>query len=256
MYNEIIDKIASVGEGKVKLLNESKLKYLILSVMAGLFVGLGIILIFTIGGVLGDNPMKKVIMGASFGIALSLVLMIGSELFTGNNFIMMISSLEKRVSWSSSIKIWIYSYIGNLLGSIFVGWLYFSTGLAKGGIADFIVSVSASKMNAPFMELFFRGVLCNILVCLAVFAFLKLKEEISKLVMIFWCLFAFITSGFEHSIANMTLFTIGLFVPHGPEVSLSGFATNMIPVTIGNFVGGALVLGLGYWYVGRSKASN
>lgn len=254
MYNEIISKIASVGEGKVKLLNESKAKYLILSIMAGMFVGFGIILIFTIGGVLGDNPMKKVVMGVSFGIALSLVLLIGSELFTGNNFIMMISSLEKKVTWASSIKIWIYSYIGNLLGSVLVGWLFFSTGLVKGGVADFIVKVSASKMNAPFMELFFRGILCNILVCLAVFAFIKLQNEVAKLIMIFWCLFAFITSGFEHSIANMTLFTIGLFAPHGANVSLSGFAANLIPVTLGNFVGGALILGLGYWYVGRSKS--
>lgn len=253
MYEELVQAMANLAVAKENLLKKGLAKYLVLSLFAGLYVGLGIILIFTIGGVVGDSPYKKVMMGVSFGIALSLVLMAGSELFTGNNMIMTVGSLEKKVSWMTTLKIWLYSYIGNLAGSIFAAWMFFMTGLSQGPVVDFILKTTEMKMNAPFMDLFFKGILCNILVCLAVLTFVKLKEETAKLIMIFWCLFAFITSGFEHSVANMTVLSIGLMLPHSEAISLMGFMNNLIPVTLGNIVGGAVVLGFGYWYVGHNK---
>jgi len=108
-------------------------------------------------------------------------------------------------------------------------------------------------MNAPFLELFMRGILCNTLVCLAIWCSMKLKEETAKLIMIFWCLFAFITSGFEHSVANMTLLSISLFIPHPETVSWAGLAANLVPVTLGNIVGGMLFVGIAYWYIAREK---
>lgn len=253
MYEELVQNIANLAVAKENLLKKGLTKYLVLSLFAGLYVGLGIILIFTIGGVVGDSPYKRVIMGASFGIALSLVLMAGSELFTGNNMIMTVGLLEKKVSWLTTLKIWVYSYIGNFAGSILAAWLFFMAGLGNGPVGEFIVKTTELKMNAPFIDLFFKGILCNILVCLAVLTFIKLKEETAKLIMVFWCLFAFITSGFEHSIANMTLLSIGLLLPHPETVSLLGLMNNLIPVTLGNIVGGAVVLGFGYWYVGNGK---
>lgn len=253
MYQEMIEKLAATAVVKEGLLKNGRFRYLLLSAFAGMFVGLGIILIFTIGGTIGDTPFKKVLMGVSFGIALSLVLMVGSELFTGNNLIMTVGALEKKVSWKTTGKIWLYSFGGNLLGSILVAGLFVLTGLASDNVGDFILKTSAAKMSAPFWALFFRGVLCNILVCLAVMTFIKLKEETAKLIMIFWCLFAFITSGFEHSVANMTLLSISLMIPHPETISVSGFMSNMIPVTLGNIVGGALILGLGYWLIGRKS---
>lgn len=251
MYAETLEKMITAAQTKLGILNRSKTRYFILSMLAGMFVGLGIILIMTIGGVLGDSPAKKVVMGMSFGIALSLVIMAGSELFTGNNMIMTAASLDKKVPWKDTLRIWIWSWFGNWAGSIFVAGLFFLSGLATGPTAKFIGSLAAGKMTAAPTDLFFRAVLCNVLVCLAVLTSLKLKEESAKLIMIWWCLFAFITSGFEHSIANMTLLTIALFAIPGGDISFSGYLYNLGVVGLGNLVGGALILGWSYWMAGK-----
>jgi len=253
MYKELLGKISGVGIIKAELLKESKLKYFILSMLAGIYVGFGILLIFSIGGMIGDSPFKKTLMGLSFGIALSLVIMAGGELFTGNNMVMTVASLNKKVKWLDTIKIWIYSYFGNLAGSILLAWLFVMGGGAKGTVGEFFIKTSAAKMSGDFTELLFKGILCNMLVCLAILTSIKLKEETAKLIMIFWCLFAFITSGFEHSVANMTILAVGLFIPNGGVLSINGFLANMIPVTLGNFIGGAVFIGISYWFIGKDK---
>ncbi len=253
MYQETLEKIGNLAIGKVNLLNRSRMRYFILAMLAGFYVGLGIILILTIGGAMGDDPGKKLIMGISFGIALSLVIMAGSELFTGNNMIMTAASLDKKSSWADTLRIWLWSWFGNWTGSILVAGLFFLSGLAAGDTGEFVGKVSAAKMNAPAIELFFRALLCNVLVCLAVLCGIKMKEETAKLIMIWWCLFAFITSGFEHSIANMTLLTLGLFASPGANVTLNGYFYNLGIVGFGNMVGGALILGFSYWFAGRQE---
>ncbi len=250
MYEEMVGKISEVAQSKVAILKASRWKYMILSMFAGIYVGFGILLIFSVGGMVGDSPFKKILMGISFGIALSLVLMVGSELFTGNNMIMTVASLNQKVKWMDTIKIWGYSFVGNLLGSILLALLYVLSGSAKGPIGEFFIKASETKMNGAFGELFFKGILCNMLVCLAIFCFIKLKEETAKLIMIFWCLFAFITSGFEHSVANMTIMSVALLLPDS-GLTIGGFLQNIIPVTLGNMVGGAFFIGAGYWYVGK-----
>lgn len=255
MFYEEINKLSAAAEKKVNLLKDSKPKYLVASSMAGVYVGFGILLIFTIGGLLSaaGSPATRIVMGMSFGIALSLVLMAGSELFTGNNMIMTVGALEKKVTWTGVLKVWLYSYIGNFAGSVLIAAMFVQSGLAKGDTAKFILKISEAKMSAPFMELFFRGILCNMLVCLAIWCFFKLKEEAAKLIMVFWCLFAFITSGYEHSIANMTLLSTALMIPHQAGVSLSGLAYNLAASSLGNMVGGAVFIGAAYWYVSKQK---
>lgn len=104
-------------------------------------------------------------------------------------------------------------------------------------------------MSAPVTELFFRGILCNWLVCLAIWMSARSKEDIAKLVLIWWCLYAFIASGYEHSVANMTLLSLAWLLPNHPDtISLAGWFHNMIPVTLGNIIGGALFVGMAYWY--------
>ncbi|NME96338.1 formate/nitrite transporter family protein [Clostridium cochlearium] len=255
MFSEEINKLAIVSEKKYSLLKESKIRYLLASMLAGIYVGFGILLIFSIGGMLSstNSPFTKIIMGVSFGIALSLVLVAGSELFTGNNLIMTVGALEKKITWKSALNVWIFSYIGNFIGSFLLGIMFVYSGLAKGNIGKFILNGAKGKITAPSLELFIRGILCNMLVCLAVWCFFKLKEEGAKLIMVFWCLFAFITTGFEHSIANMTLFSVAYIIPHGVEITLLGLMNNLLWVTLGNFIGGALFIGWTYWYISKKQ---
>lgn len=255
MYGEEVNKVAETSIKKAEFLKKGKVGYLLLAMLAGLYVGLGIMLIYTIGGYLSaaNSPATKIVMGVSFGVALSLVIMAGSELFTGNSFVMMIGYLKKSTSILDGLKILLFSYLGNLMGSIIGAFAFYSAGLAKGSIGEFIVHTSEVKMSLPVHELFVRGVLCNILVCLATWFTYKLKEETAKLIMIFWCLFTFITAGFEHSIANMTLFSIALFIPHGDIVSLGGAIYNLGFVTLGNFIGGAIILAVPYYIVSKEK---
>ncbi|WP_238602219.1 formate/nitrite transporter family protein [Lysinibacillus parviboronicapiens] len=184
-------------------------------------------------------PSMKVVQGLAFGVALSMVMMAGANLFTGDNLVLTISTLEKKSSPLEMISIWTFSYLGNFIGSLFAAMLFVYAGLAMGDTAAYIEKMATAKMTAGFVALLCRGILCNLLVCLAVWCNYKLKTEIAKLAMIFSCIFPFIT--FEHSIANMTLFSLALMVPHGDLVSMSGAIANLIPVTIGN------ILGIVYW---------
>lgn len=255
MFNELLKKLGDAAVKKSNFSKKAKSEYVMASAFAGFYVGLGILLIMTIGGLLSTagSPFTKIVMGASFGVALSLVIMAGSELFTGNNLIMMTGALDKRVTFGDATRVWTMSYIGNFIGSGVVGALFVMTGLTKGVAGDFILKVSAAKMGGAFMPLLAKGILCNILVCLAVTCCIKMKSESGKLIMIWWCLFAFITAGFEHSIANMTIFAISLIMPHPETVTVMGMFNNLIPVTIGNFIGGALMLGGSFYFVGRKE---
>ena len=255
MFNEEFNKVAGAAKAKSDLLKNNKLGYFVSSMLAGIFVGMAIMLIFTIGGLLtaASSPATKIVMGISFGGALSLVVFAGSELFTGNNFVMAVGSLNKSLSWVDTIKVWIVSFIGNLVGSILAGYMFYLTGLAKGPVGEFIANTAATKMSLPAQELFFRGLFCNILVCLAVWCTFRCKDDVSKLIMIFWCLFIFITAGFEHSVANMTLLTIGLLSPGTAAVSIAGYIYNIGVVTLGNMIGGIFFVAVPYYLISRKN---
>lgn len=254
MHNETLEKLTVAAKNKVNLLNSSRLKYIVSSAFAGLYVGIGILLIFTIGGLLtsANSPITKIMMGVSFAIALSLVVMTGSELFTGNNMVMTAGTLNKGTSTKDLIRVWVYSFVGNLLGSLLVAGLFVGTGLVnKGAVMEFFATTSLAKSSLPFIDLFFRGVLCNILVCVAVMCSFRTNDDTAKLIIIFMCLFAFITSGFEHSVANMTIFGVALFSSAIKGATLMGAIYNLFIVTLGNIAGGALVMGAGAYILGK-----
>ena len=128
-------------------------------------------------------------------------------------------------------------------------------GLVLGGKSPLIVNVAAAKMNAPAIELIARALLCNWLVCLAIWTSARMSNDTAKCIAIFWCLYAFIASGFEHSVANMTLLSIALLTEHPPTVTLGGLGWNLLWVTIGNILSGAGIMGVGYWAASRMPAA-
>jgi nitrite transporter NirC len=258
MYRREIDNLSHSAEVKIGLFNKSVPKYLTSAMLGSLFVSLGIMLIYSIGGIMhhSDIGTYKIVMGLCFGVALSLVFMAGGDLFTSNAMIMTIGALEKKVTWLDAVKIWVAVWIGNIMGGVIGAFLYVYSGAASGKsdyIGEFIVEQVAIKMSTPGGQLFLRGLLCNILVCLATWMCYKLKEETAKILMIFWCLFTFITAGFEHSVANMGFLTMGLLLPHDAAVTIAGWFHNIAWVSLGNFVGGVLFVGLPYYFITDKK---
>jgi nitrite transporter NirC len=218
--------------------------------LAGAYVGLGIALIFAIGAPLAatSSPITKVVMGASFGVALSLVIFAGAELFTGNAMVLPLARFAGRSSWAQLARLWGWSYLGNLVGSVALAALLAASGAFAGDPQrSFVESTAQAKMNLPFLAAFARGILANWLVCLAVWCTFRTTSDTAKLVMVFWCLFAFIGAGFEHSIANMTLLALALFQPHAETITWMGYLNNLVPVTLGNIVGGAVFVAGAYW---------
>lgn len=250
MVQDTIVAVATAAEKKSALLRGSLPRYLILSALAGAYVGLGIALIFAIGAPLSaaGSPFTKVVMGASFGVALSLVLVAGAELFTGNVMLLPLGRFAGRASWMQLTSLWTWSFVGNLVGSIALAALLAASGAFAGDPQrSFVESTAQAKMNLPFWVAFARGILANWLVCLAVWCAFRSTSEMAKLVMVFWCLFAFIGAGFEHSVANMTLLALALFQPHAETLTWMGYVSNLVPVTLGNMVGGAVFVAGAYW---------
>lgn len=257
MFSAEIENVVHYAEKKAKVLKEGKAKYITAAALAGMYVGISFIFIFTVGAYLhaANSPAYKIVMGASFPVALSLVMVAGSELFTGTNMVMTIGALEKKTTWMDAIKIWTASWIGNFIGSIVTIGLFLATGLATGNVSKFIIEGAHGKVSPTSLQIFSRGILCNILVCLAVWCYYKLKDDTAKLIMIFWCIFVFITTGFEHSVANMTLLPLAAILSHGVEVSAAAVVHNIIFATLGNIVGGALFVGVPYWFISKQKKS-
>lgn len=257
MFIDTIDQFAKTAVAKSEFLRGSPLGFTISAMMAGAYVGLGIILIFTIGNAV-DPGIRPVVMGASFGIALVLVVFAGSDLFTGHTMFMTHGWLRERVSLGEVAACWGASWAGNLLGSALLAALFVAADgpalVGLGGKAPLIVSVAAAKMNAPAIELVCRAILCNWLVCLALWTAARMSSDAAKCIVIFWCLYAFIASGFEHSVANMTLFSIALLADHPASVNAAGVVWNLLWVTIGNALAGAGIMGVGYWGASRVPA--
>ena len=245
MFKEVFSSVSDAAASKAAYLRKNPSGYFILSMLAGMYIGFGVLLTNTIGGVLQGAAATKVVLGCSFGVALSLVVMAGAELFTGNNLVMSAGVLDRKVALKDAVKLWVVCWIGNLVGSVLLGALFVFAGLCSDATLKFVETGAGAKVSIPFLPLLMRGILCNILVCLAVWCATKLKSESAKLIMIFWCLYAFITSGFEHSIANMTLFSAALM--GGAAVTAGGCAYNLAVVTLGNMIGGILFVSVPYY---------
>ena len=248
MYTDTINRCAAVAARVHRTASDSPLSFWIGCLMAGAYVGLGIILIFTLGNLL-DPAIRPLVMGATFGIALTLVIIAGAELFTGHSMFLTFGVKSGVIDSRQAGWVLLQSWAGNLLGSVAIAALFWAAG---GGTlladnASLLHKVALAKTTAPALVLLAKGVLCNYLVCLAIWMCQRV-EGAARFIAIWWCLLAFIASGYEHSIANMTLLALSWFGQHSADYTLAGIGHNLLWVTLGNLISGILMMGLGYWY--------
>ena len=254
MFRDEFGIVCNGAKGKLNLLKNTPAGYVISAVMAGIFIAFGGFVMLTVGGNLGTTGAGKILMAASFAAALSLVVMAGAELFTGNNFVLASAAFAGEAKWGDAVKLWVICYIGNLAGSLLAAVLFHFTGLATGAVGEVIATVAAAKMGGGALNLFVKAIFCNMLVCLAVWCGSKMKTESGKLIMIFWCIFVFVLCGFEHSVANMTIMASGLLDPNGVAgLSVGGYVYNLAIVTVGNMIGGVGLVAWPYYMIQKSS---
>ena len=204
--------------------------------------------------------LTKLIGGAAFSIGLMLVVVAGAELFTGN-CMMPLGSMAGCTPVSGILRNWFWVYIANFIGSVMVASFIYFSGLWNGPVGVNAIKIAAGKMSMPMTQAFFRGILCNWIVVLAVWMSMAATDVIGKIFACFFPITLFVASGFEHSIANMYFMSMGIFVRSSesitsaahlaPEklaaVSWGGFFHNLVPVTLGNMVGGILFVAVFYY---------
>ncbi len=251
MFREEMDEVSKSSYKKVSLLKNNSVGYFFSAILAGVYVALGVVFAFGVGAMLHDFSGYKLIVGICFSMALSLCAIAGAELFTGNNFVISVGASRKSITWLDGIKLWVVCYLGNLVGSLIVVLLFFLAGFLKSGyIPEFFIETANSKINLEPIAIISRGIMCNILVCLATWCGYRCKTESGKLIMIFWCIIAFVTSSFEHSVANMSLLVIGAISPES-NITISGILYNISLATIGNILGGAVFLAIPYLIISK-----
>ena len=247
-------------------------KLFALGILAGIFIAFGAIFFTTVTSLHGLTAISKTLGGVCFSLGLILVVLSGAELFTGNN-LMVISYLNKKIKLHNLIKNWVIVYLGNFVGSLLIVLLFFLTSnYLKANSLEGIraITIANYKVNLSFQSAFFSAILCNILVCLAIRITMVATSISGKVLGIIFPISAFVAIGFEHSVANMFFIPMGLLIKNmAPEKfwidsNLSKqvyanlnienfFINNLLPVTLGNIVGGVFFVALFYWFIHREE---
>ena len=253
---EIAERVETVGVAKARL---PLLSMLVLGVLAGAFIGLGALYFVVVRSdpTLGFAS-RKVLGGIAFALGLILVVVAGAELFTGNNLLVM-AWADRKISTAELLRSWFIVCAGNFIGAVGLALLVFLSRHAElnnGAIGQEYLKIAAAKIAMPFWTAFFRGVLCNALVCLAVWMALAGRSVVDKVVAIVVPISAFVAAGFEHSVANMYLIPMAMLLQQvadagGPAIIWTGFFSRLLPVLLGNIVGGSVLVGLVYRLVYR-----
>lgn len=245
--DEIARKVTQVGVRKARL---PALSLMLLGMLAGAFIALGA-LMFSL--VLSDPSLgfavSRILGGLVFSLGLILVSVAGAELFTGNNLLAM-AWAGGHVSSREVLRNWTLVCLANFIGAAGMAllvWLAGQGALNEGGLARTIVRIATTKAHMPWVEAFFRGVLCNVLVCMAVWMAMAGRSVTDKILAIIFPVTAFVACGFEHSIANMFFFPLAMLF--GAPLVWADLLTNLLPVIAGNIVGGSVLVALVYWVI-------
>jgi formate transporter len=260
---EMATRAEYLGERKANL---PLLTMFTLAILAGAFIGLGAMFATSTAAGAASLPygVIRVLTGFVFCLGLILVIVGGAELFTGNNLIVM-AWASGKVSSPSLLRNWTIVYIGNFVGAIATAILVFSSGqylFGNGTVGQTALAIANSKVHLGFLQAIALGILCNILVCLAVWLTFSARSTIDKIAALIFPITAFVAAGFEHSIANMYFIPMGLLIKNfdpnfaaASNIDLSGLTwetflfNNLLPVTIGNIIGGSIFVAAIYWSV-------
>lgn len=237
----------------------------VLAVFAGMFIAFGGAFFVLL---LGDTELgfaaQRILGGLCFCLGLALVLCCGAELFTGNA-LMVCAKLSGKVSWAAILKNWVVVWVGNLAGALLAAFLLYMSnlqGMNGGAVGDAFVSLAAGKAGLDWVTLLFKAVLCNVFVCLAVWIGFGARTIVDKVVGILLPISAFVAMGFEHCVANMFFLSMGIAckgagfgsaVAGAEALTVGGMAYNLLFATVGNIVGGAVLVGVGYWLAYHKK---
>lgn len=271
---EIAAFTSNTGVIKVKL---GIIKQMVLGILAGAFIAFASegsnMAAFNLFAKPETYGLGKAMAGAIFGTGLMLVVLAGGELFTGNTLII-IGVLDGKIKLREMFKNWFFVYIGNFIGSILIAYMMVNSGLFNSGanvLGGITIKIASYKVGLPFMSAFYLGIMCNWLVCLAVWMAYGAKDMSGKIFAIFFPIWLFITSGFEHSVANMYYIPAGILAKSNADWAEASHLTaeklaalnwntfltcNLLPVTLGNIVGGAIFVGGVYWFVYLKKNIN
>jgi formate transporter len=261
---EIAERVENVGVTKANL---PFLSQVALGVLAGGFIGLGAMFFTLVVSDVGLSfAVARVLGGVVFSLGLILVVVAGAELFTGNNLLVM-ATVTGRIPASKFLQNLVVIYLANFIGAVGLAALVAWSGhwqMGGSAVGKTAVSIAAAKCALPFAEAFFKGVLCNVLVCLAVWLAMAGRTVTDKVLAIVFPIAAFVACGFEHSVANMYFIPLGIFLREQAfatgatsldALNWFGLARNLLPVTLGNLVGGAGMVGLVYWVIYRRGAT-
>ncbi|MGL6070926.1 formate/nitrite transporter family protein [Craterilacuibacter sp.] len=241
-----LDYLAQQATSKRSVLRTATARYFLSAAFAGALIALVLAVSMRLGQLLHSNgsPYYAVAYSAFFGTALVAIIVSKTELFTSNVMYMAVGKLTHRIKTGEMLASWSTVYLGNFAGILLFTVVWMQTGGLGDYPADHIASqIAAVKTSAPFMKIFWKGVLCNWIICLAVWLPMKLENEMAKIALVFLLVFAFFFSGFEHSIANMALFS--LIIAHAPEsLTMADVLHNLVPATLGNIVGGGVGVAL------------
>ncbi|MEZ0067035.1 nitrite transporter NirC [Streptacidiphilus sp. MAP12-20] len=227
------------------------LRMVISSMLAGAFIGIGeILLIVAVSPLVeGHSAWAKLVEGAVFPLALTIVMFAGAQLFTSNVMVMLIGALTGRTGVKDLVGSWSFSLLGNLAGAFAFGAMVHASGVIATPQAHAMLAETVHGKNAlSGGELFWRGVLCNFLVCLAVWMFTRASGDASKTLVLWLPVLAFVAIGFEHCVANMAVYAMAIF---DGSAGFTQLLRNLVFVVPGNIVGGGLLVGAAYWALGR-----
>jgi formate transporter FocA len=265
---DMAKKAENIGVTKANL---GPFRMFALAVLAGAFIAMGAVFMTTVtagaSGVLSYG-VTRILGGLAFCLGLILVVVAGAELFTGNNLIVM-AWAGRKVSTMKLLRNWVIVYLGNFVGSVVTAYGLFLSGqfmFGNGAVGLNALNIANAKVSHDFIPALVLGVFCNALVCLAVWLCMGARSTTDKIMAIIFPISAFVAAGFEHSIANMYFIPVALFIKGGaPEEFWTAigqtpadfsaitwgnfFVANLLPVTIGNIIGGALMVGLVYWFI-------